>query len=144
MFERIADRLGVSVNVVYIGVAAVVVGIAIWLIRRSPKTPAATGASAQTGATTDSTGVIPTGNGTLGGGISNGPWSSGADAISANPLPWSPEGGADNGTGLGTGFVPPPTPFPGGGGFSSGGGAGSGKASPLIHTGGAGSIGKTY
>lgn len=143
MFQRLADRLGVSVNVIYVGMAALVVGVAIWLIRRGPKAPtAATGASAQAGATTDTTGIIPTGNGTLGGGISNGPWASGADVISANPLPWSPEGGADGGTGLGTGFVPPPTPYPGGG--FSGGSGGSGRAAPLIHTGGAGSSGKTY
>ena len=145
MIQRLADRLGISTTALYVVLGVVVLGVAIWLMRRSPQ-QTANGATAQGGATADSTGITPTGNGMGSGGITNAPWSSGADFISANPLPWSPEGGADGGTGLGTGFVPPPQALPLGSGLT--GTMGSGSSAPgrsLIHTGPGGiSYGKTY
>ena len=77
MLQRLADRLGVSVNVIYLSGAALLVVLLIVVWRRRV---AATNPASATGA------------------IVNGPWSSGADTISANPHPTSPDGGADHGS----------------------------------------------
>lgn len=92
--QGIADRLGVSVRMLVLGTLAVLAvgGFIIW--RRNQ----ANAAAGVTGTPAGSVGVV------------NGPWSSGADSISANPLPSSPDGGADSGSTSSGTSTPPPLP----------------------------------
>lgn len=79
----LADRLGVSVWVVWAGLAGI--AFAVYLVLRRARA----GAS--------SANASPD--------ILNGPFSGGIDGISANPFPPSPNGGADNGV-TGSATVP--------------------------------------
>src|SRR5689334_18959029 len=88
--RNIADRLGISVWVVWVGVAALVVALVI-LYRRFQAARSGTGTNAGTSGQND---------------VLNGPFSSGIDGTTANQNPTSPDGGADSGT---TNAPPVPT-----------------------------------
>lgn len=75
--DGLAERLGVSRWVIWVGLAALVVAIII-IVRRL---------RGQSGAASPSTADVL-----------NGPFAGGIDGTTANPVPPSPDGGADTGT----------------------------------------------
>lgn len=93
MIDSLAERLGISRWVVWVGLAALLVAIII-LYRRWRS-----GASGAAGVGPNSAGAIL-----------NGPWSKGADGMSANPLPTAPDGGADQGNTPAPGATVPTIP----------------------------------
>lgn len=88
IIDRIAERLQVDTWVVWLGLGALVVAIII-LVRR-----------AISGASSSSTSPNSAGD------VLNGPFAGGIDGTTANPMPPSPDGGADTGT------TPAPTANP--------------------------------
>src|SRR5512146_1719204 len=105
--RNIADRLGISVWVVWVGVAALAVALVL-LYRRFQAAKSGTGTNAGTSGQND---------------VLNGPFGSGIDGTTANPNPTSPDGGADQGTTPAPILPPtrvPPTPAPTSGGDSGG------------------------
>lgn len=82
----LADRLGVSRWVIWVGLAALVVAIVI-IVRRIRS-------GGTTGVSSTATNAGTSGQND----VLNGPFGSGIDGTSANPVPPSPDGGADQGT----------------------------------------------
>lgn len=113
--RNIADRLGISVWVVWVGVAALVVALVL-LYRRFQAARSGTGTNAGTSGQND---------------VLNGPFSGGIDGTTANPNPTSPDGGADQGTTpappvpTSTGSTPPAS--------TSGSGGSSGGSKVFVH-----------
>ena len=92
--DRLAERLQVSVWVIWLGLGALVVALVI-LYRRM-----------RSGASSASTSPNSAGD------VLNGPFGSGIDGTTANPMPPSPDGGADTGTTNAPAQTPVSTPPP--------------------------------